>query len=185
VTVLRTERTVLRDWTDDDLEPFARLNADPEVMRYFPTTLTSAESNAMATRIRESLAGDGYGLWALEVPGVSTFCGFVGLNPVRFEAHFAPALEIGWRLDRPWWGHGYASESARACLDLAFGELGLDEVVSMTTTSNLRSQAVMQRLGMTRDPADDFDHPNIAVGNPLRRHVLYRLRRDQSASHRT
>jgi RimJ/RimL family protein N-acetyltransferase len=176
--MLRTERTILREWTDDDLEPFARLNADPEVMRWFPKTLTRAESDDMAARIRRSLADDGWGLWALEVPGVSSFCGFVGLNPVRFEVHFAPATEIGWRLDRPWWGRGYATESARAVVDFSFGDLGLDEIVSMTTTGNVRSRAVMERLGMTRDPADDFDHPYVPVGSPVRPHVLYRLRRD-------
>ena len=182
MTTLRTQRTVLRDWTDSDLEPFAKLNADPEVMRYFPSVLTRAESDAMVGRIRKYLAEDGYGLWALEVPGVSHFCGFVGLSPIRFEAHFAPAMEIGWRLDQPWWGHGYASEAASACVEFAFTELDLDEIVSMTTTGNLRSQAVMRRLGMTRDPGDDFDHPNIAAGSPLRRHVLYRLRRVDAVS---
>lgn len=178
VAELRTERTILRDWRDGDLAPFAGLNSDPEVMRYFPSTLTAQMSDAMVVRIRTRLAEDGWGLWALEVPGVSDFCGFVGLARVPFDAPFTPAVEIGWRLDRPYWGHGYASEAARACLEFAFGVLDLDEVVSFTSASNERSQAVMRRIGMTRDGVDDFDHPNLPADSPLKRHVLYRLRRN-------
>jgi RimJ/RimL family protein N-acetyltransferase len=177
ITELRTERTVLRAWRDDDLAPFARLNADEEVMRWFPSFLSREQSDAMATRIRTRLATDGWGLWALEVPGVSPFCGFVGLSRVPFETNFTPAVEIGWRLDRPWWGHGYASEAARACLEYGFGPLGLTDIVSFTTTKNARSRAVMKRLGMKRDPAEDFDHPGVPEASPVRRHVLYRLNR--------
>ena len=111
--------------------------------------------------------------------GVSPFCGFVGLSRVPFEANFTPAVEIGWRLDRPWWGQGYATEAARACLDHGFGPIGLSEIVSFTTTKNTRSRAVMERLGMKYDPACDFDHPAIADGNRVRRHVLYRLGREE------
>lgn len=181
VVELRTGRTLLRNWRDEDLQPFARLNADPEVMRWFPSVLTSEASDAMATRVRKRLAEDGWGLWALEVPGVSTFCGFVGLSRVPFEAAFTPAVEIGWRLDQPWWGKGYATEAATACVEYAFGTLGLEEIVSFTTTLNTRSRAVMERLGMRHDPSGDFEHPGIPEGNPVRPHVLYRLERADSA----
>jgi len=175
-----TERTVLRDWRDSDLEAFASLNADPEVMRWFPSTLSRVQSDELAERIRTKLAARGWGLWALEVPGVSEFCGFVGLNDVPFDAGFSPAVEIGWRLNRASWGKGYASEAARACLDYGFGELGLHEIVSFTTTGNQRSRSVMERIGMTRDADGDFDHPSVPEGNILRRHVLYRLGRDSA-----
>jgi RimJ/RimL family protein N-acetyltransferase len=177
IAELRTSRTLLRAWRDEDLEPFARLNADTEVMRWFRSPLTTEESDAFATRIRTRMAEDGWGLWALEVPGVSDFCGFVGLARVPFEAHFTPAMEIGWRLDRPWWGNGYATEAASGCIEFAFGTLDLSEIVSMTATRNTRSRAVMERLGMRHDPAEDFDHPNVPEGSPVRRSVLYRLER--------
>lgn len=175
---LSTHRLLLRQWVDSDLSLFAELNADPEVMRYFPAVLTRAQSDDMALAIRTTLERQGWGLWAVEVPGVVPFIGFVGLNPVRFRAHFTPAIEIGWRLARPHWGLGYASEAAQAALDFAFGQLRCQEIVSFTATANHRSIRVMQRLGMVHDPAEDFDHPR--VRNPdLRRHVLYRLRRIQ------
>ncbi len=177
VTELRTERTLLRAWRDNDLAPFAQLNADEEVMRWFPSLLTREQSDAMVERIRSRLSEAGWGLWALEVPGVSPFCGFVGLSRVPFETSFTPAVEIGWRLDRPWWGRGYASEAARACLRYAFGSLGLAEIVSFTTTKNVRSRAVMERLGMRHDAEHDFDHPGIPESSPVRPHVLYRLTR--------
>jgi RimJ/RimL family protein N-acetyltransferase len=177
VAELRTDRLLLRQWRDADLEPWAQLNADPEVMEHFPSVLTREESDVLAARCREHLETNGWGLWAVEVPGVTPFIGWVGLARPAFEAHFTPALEVGWRLARRWWGHGYASEAARACLGFAFGELELDEVVSFTAVSNERSQAVMRRIGMTRSPGDDFDHPNVPVGHPLRRHVLYRITR--------
>ena len=178
VTELRTGRTLLRAWRDEDLEPFARLNADPEVMRWFPSPLSTEASDALAARIRARLAEDGWGLWALEVPGVSPFCGFVGLSRVPFEASFTPAVEIGWRLDQPWWGHGYATEAATAVVEFAFETLGLSKIVSFTTTLNTRSRAVMERLGLRHDPHGDFEHPGIPAGNPVRPHVLYRLERD-------
>jgi RimJ/RimL family protein N-acetyltransferase len=174
-SMLRTERLVLRDWVDADLGPFAQLNADPEVMRYFRAPLDGAQSDAMAERIQVRLRDDGFGLWAVEVAGGAPFIGFVGLARQTFEAHFTPAIEVGWRLARGSWGHGYAPEAARAALAVAFGPLGLDEVVSMTSVTNLNSRRVMEKLGMRRDPADDFEHPAIAEGHPLRPHVLYRL----------
>ena len=174
---LRTPRLTLRSWTDADLAPFAALNADPRVMEFFPKTLDRAESEAMVARIAEHFAKHGFGLWAVEVPGVSSFIGFVGLWVPDFTAHFTPCVEIGWRLAREHWGSGYASEGALAALDFGFRQLDLAEIVSMTAVPNERSRRVMERIGMQRSPSDDFDHPKLAAGHPLRRHVLYRLTR--------
>lgn len=173
---LRTERLVLRPWREADLEPFAALNADPEVMRFFPATLDREGSDVMAERIAAQFAEAGFGLWAVEVPGVAPFIGFVGLALQTFPAHFTPAVEVGWRLAREHWGRGYAPEGGRAAVEYGFDVLGLDEIVSMTIPDNTPSQRVMQKLGMTRDPADDFDKPS-RTDDQLRRHVLYRLRR--------
>ena len=172
---LRTTRLLLRPWRDEDHEPFAAMNADPEVMEHFPARLTPAESAAMVERIHAGFRAHGYGLWALEVADSGEFIGYTGLQPVSFEAHFTPAVEIGWRLARPAWGYGYATEAARAALAFGFDQAGLREVVSFTTPTNLRSQAVMRRIGMTNDPADDFDHPRLPAGHRLRWHTLYRL----------
>jgi ribosomal-protein-alanine N-acetyltransferase len=178
--LLRTARLLLRPWRDDDLEPFAALNADPEVMEHFPAPLTRAESDATAARMRAHFSEHGFGLWATEVPGAAAFIGYIGLSRPRFTARFTPCVEVGWRLARSAWGQGYATEGARAALDFAWRALGLAEVVSMTAVANLRSRRVMEKLGMTRDAADDFDHPLIAEGHPLRRHVLYRIARPTS-----
>jgi RimJ/RimL family protein N-acetyltransferase len=151
------------------------MNADPEVMRHFVAPLTRAQSDALADRIERQFEERGYGPWAIEIPGVAPFIGYVGLMYQTFPAHFTPAAEVGWRLDVPFWGKGYATEAARAAVADGFGRLRLDEIVSMTSPLNVRSIAVMERLGMTRDPADDFEHPNVPEGHPLRRHVLYRL----------
>ncbi len=175
---LSTPRLRLRAWRPSDLEPFAALNADPVVMEFMPNVLSRAESDAGAARIGEHFKRHGFGLWAVEVPGVAEFAGFVGLSVPAFEARFTPCIEVGWRLAREHWGHGYATEGARAALDFAFVQLKLDEVVSFTVPANRRSRAVMERLGMTHSANDDFEHPNLAPGHPLRRHVLYRLRRE-------
>lgn len=175
---LRTDRLTLRDWRDEDREWFAALNADPRVMEHFPRRLDRAESDALADRIQAGLRRDGWGLWAVARRDDDRFLGFTGLLAVGFEAPFTPAVEIGWRFAVDAWGQGHATEAARAVLDHAFGTLQLPEVVSMTSASNVRSQRVMERIGMGRDPADDFDHPRIEPGHPLRRHVLYRLSRD-------
>jgi RimJ/RimL family protein N-acetyltransferase len=174
---IRTKRLLLREWRADDREPFAALNADPVVMEHFPGRLTCDESDALVDRIVEQWSRNGYGLWAIERSDDAGFLGFVGLASPACEADFTPAVEIGWRLGRHAWGHGYATEAARAALRFGFETLGLDEILSWTVPSNTRSRAVMERLGMTHDPSDDFDHPGIPVGNPLRRHVLYRLSR--------
>lgn len=176
---LRTSRLILRSWRDDDLPLFAKLNADPRVMEHFPGVLTRAESDQLAARIIRHFAEHGFGLWAVEVPEVASFGGFVGLAVPQFEAHFTPCVEIGWRLARHHWGRGYATEAAGAAMAFAFVELGLDEVVSFTSRGNRASRRVMEKLGMSHSPEDDFDHPCLAPGHPLQLHVLYRLRRTE------
>jgi len=173
---LRTGRLVLRPWREEDLAPFAALNADPAVMEHFPAPLSRAESDAFAARVRREMDERGFGLWAVEAPGVAPFVGFTGLAVPHFSAHFTPCVEIGWRLAHAHWGRGYAPEAARAALDHGFQQLGLAEIVSFTAVANLRSRRVMEKLGMTHDAADDFEHPSLAPGHPLRRHVLYRIR---------
>jgi RimJ/RimL family protein N-acetyltransferase len=173
--VLSTERLRLRSWRPDDFAPFAALNADRSVMEFFPAALSQDDSDAFATRIASHIEQHGWGLWAVEIPGVTSFAGYVGLATPRFDAHFTPCVEIGWRLAREHWGHGYATEGARAALAFGFETLKLDEIVSLTVPANRRSRHVMDRLGMTHEPADDFDHPGVPVGHQLRRHVLYRM----------
>jgi RimJ/RimL family protein N-acetyltransferase len=177
---LRTARLTMRRWRRDDREPFALMNADPTVMEHFPTLLTPDETSLLIERIEADFDKHGFGLWALEVTATGEFIGFTGLSIPGFDAHFMPAVEIGWRLARPAWGHGYATEAARAALDFGFTQRHLPEVVSFTTPGNLRSQAVMRRLGMTHDPADDFDHPQLPPSHRLRRHLLYRKKNPQT-----
>jgi RimJ/RimL family protein N-acetyltransferase len=181
---LQTQRLRLRAWLPQDREPFARMNADPAVMEYFPALLSAEETDRLIERITEGFHSRGFGLWALEVPGLTglaSFAGFVGLSVPRFEAPFTPCVEIGWRLSRAHWGKGYATEAARAALRFGFESCRLAEIVSITAPANLRSRRVMEKLGMTRDPAEDFDHPSIPPGHPLQRHVLYRLRAEAFA----
>jgi RimJ/RimL family protein N-acetyltransferase len=173
---LHTDRLLLRRWRPEDRAPFAALNADPEVMEHFPARLTRAESDAFVDRIEAGFAEHGFGLWAVEVQATGEFIGFTGLAVPSFDAPFTPAVEVGWRLARPAWGHGYASEAARRALAAAFTTYGLAEVVSFTSVDNVRSQAVMRRIGMTHDPADDFDHPRLPPGHRLNRHVLWRIK---------
>ncbi|MFD6192434.1 GNAT family N-acetyltransferase [Streptomyces sp. NPDC060275] len=176
---LRTDRLVLRDWRASDLGPWAAMNADPVVREYFPEILTRAQSETSVIRFQADLDRRGWGWWAVEIAATGEFIGFAGLDPVEDGMPFT-GVETGWRLARPAWGHGYATEAARAALAHAFEDLGLPEVLAVTAVGNLRSRAVMGRLGMTYDPADDFDDPEIPEG-PLRRSVLYRLR---SGDHR-
>jgi RimJ/RimL family protein N-acetyltransferase len=171
--VLTTRRLILRPWRDTDLAPFAALNGDPEVMRYFPAPLVEAESDAWVERATRHFADHGFGAWAVEAPGIAPFIGTVGLLEVRFEAFFAPAVELIWRLARPYWGQGFATEAARAAAEDGFDRLGLPELVAFTALPNLPSQRVMERLGMAH--AGEFDHPRLPEGHRLRRHVLYRL----------
>ncbi|HQR21646.1 MAG TPA: GNAT family N-acetyltransferase [Burkholderiaceae bacterium] len=175
--VLRGPRVLLRGWQPVDSGPFAALNADPVAMEFFPAPLSPAESDAMITRLQGGLETRGWGLWCLDIDG--DCAGFVGLARPAFDAPFTPCVEVGWRMATRYWGHGYATEAARLALEFGFRQLGLTEIVSFTTAGNWRSRRVMERLGMRRDPADDFDHPRIAVGHPLRPHVLYRIKSTQ------
>jgi RimJ/RimL family protein N-acetyltransferase len=174
---LTTERLALREWRDQDREPFAALNADPHVAAHLSGPLDRAASDAFIDRIVARWASDGHGLWAVERLDDSSFLGFIGLAAPSFEAAFTPCVEVGWRLAPAAWGHGYATEGARAALRFGFDDLGLEEIVSFTIPDNVKSRAVMERVGMTHDPADDFDHPSFPDGHRLRRHVLYRLSR--------
>jgi RimJ/RimL family protein N-acetyltransferase len=174
---LQTARLRLRRWRPTDAEPFAAMNADPRVMEYFPKLLTCEESDTLIARIEERFERSGFGLWAVEVIETSQFAGFIGLSVPHFEAHFTPCTEIGWRLAAKVWGRGLATEGARAVVDFGFESLGLDQIVSFTTVANIRSRRVMEKLGMTHDPADDFAHPLLPAGHPLERHVLYRINR--------
>jgi ribosomal-protein-alanine N-acetyltransferase len=182
--MLRTDRLLLRRWTDDDRDPFARINADPEVMRYRLAPLSRQESDDLIDEIESCIDQNGFGLWAVERTEDGRLLGFTGLAVSDFGAPFCPAIDIGWRLAQDVWGNGYATEGARAALDFAFNELQLAEVVAHTTTLNERSQAVMRRLGMTHDPSDDFDGPWYPVGHPLRRFALYRVNGKQWRAHR-
>ena len=175
--VISTARLRLRRWLPTDLEPFAAMNADPRVAEFLPTPLSREGSDALVARVEAHHDQHGFGLWAVEIPGVTPFAGFIGLSTHRFEAHFQPCVEIGWRLSPDTWGKGYATEGARAALDYGFRAVGLREILSWTVPANVRSRRVMEKLGMTRDPKDDFDHPLLPEGHPLRRHVLYRIRR--------
>ncbi|MFF2348251.1 GNAT family N-acetyltransferase [Kitasatospora sp. NPDC058115] len=173
MTDLCTDRLLLRGWRASDLEPWAAVNADPEVREHLGDVLTRAQSDASVARFRADFGRRGYGWWAVEVRATGEFIGFAGLDDVDDGLPFT-GVEIGWRLARAAWGHGYATEAARAVLAFGFGTLALPEVLAVTTARNLRSQAVMRRLGMTTDPADDFDDPGAPEG-PLRRNVLFRL----------
>lgn len=175
IPTLRTERLLLRPWRDSDLEPFARMNADREVMMHFPATLEAKESNALVAKIRKHFDDHGFGLWAVEVPYVAPFIGFIGLWKTPFVARFTPCVEVGWRLAQEHWGHGYATEGARAAVRYGFDQLGLEEIVAFTLPRNQASRRVMEKIGMYRHERDDFDHPRLPLGHPMRRHVLYRL----------
>jgi len=175
--VLETERLILRRWCEADVAPFGELNADPQVMRHFPSRLDAGQTRAFVERIREHWDRHAFGLWAVEVRDGAPFIGYVGLVQVGFSAPFTPAVEIGWRLARSAWGGGHASEAARTGLAYAFETLALEEVVSFTVPANTRSRAVMERIGMRRDEGGDFEHPTLPEGHPQRRHVLYRLER--------
>lgn len=174
---LKTARLLLRRWRSDDREAFAALNADPEVMRYMPRLLTAEESRRWIDRMEAEFERDGFGLWALELPGEASFIGFTGLNRVPFEASFTPAVEIGWRLERRHWGRGYASEAAGASLRAGFRQFGLTEIVAETAELNTPSRRVMARIGLRHDPAGSFMNPYFRPEHPCARHVLYRATR--------
>jgi ribosomal-protein-alanine N-acetyltransferase len=174
---LSTARLRLRPWREEDLAPFAALNADPRVMRYFKQPLTRAESDAFVERTMNHFREHGFCFWAIELRETRALVGLAGLSRATFPAHFTPCVEVGWRLAHDHWGRGFATEAAEAALDDGFGRLGLAEIVAFTAVGNERSRRVMDRLGMTRSAADDFDHPNLPPGHPLQRHVLYRATR--------
>ncbi len=178
MVVAETGRLILRRWLASDREPFARLNADPRVMEFFPAVLSREESDRIvADRIQPHFERHGFGFCAAELRETGAFIGFIGLAVPSFTAHFTPCVEIGWRLAADYWGRGLATEGAREMVRYAFDVLALEAIVALTVPANLRSRRVMEKLGMTRDPSEDFDYPELPAGHPLRRHVLYRLRR--------
>jgi ribosomal-protein-alanine N-acetyltransferase len=175
---IQTERLTLRTWRQNDRQPFAEMNRDPEVMRHFPSLLTAEQSDAMIDgRLQAHIDRRGWGLWAVERKSDAAFLGFTGLTTVDFACPIEGEVEVGWRLARAAWGHGYATEAARAAVDYGFSTLGLERIVSMTIQANERSQAVMARLGMVRTPALDFDHPRVPEGSPARPQIVYVLER--------
>lgn len=174
---IETNRLLLRRWRDVDREPFARMNADPAVMEHFPLRLSREESDRLVDNIEAHFESHGFGAWAAEIRATGAFIGFIGLAVPRFQAAFTPCVEIGWRLDAKCWGKGLATEGAQAVVRHSFETLGLREIVSFTVAENVRSRRVMEKLGMTHDLRDDFDHPHLPPGHPMRRHVLYRLKR--------
>jgi len=173
---LETNRLILRQWKDSDLPLFYRLNSNQKVMEYFPNTLTKEQSDKLAFRIQKELKEKPYGFWAAELKSESRFIGFIGLHHADFKANFTPCIEIGWRLDSPFWGKGYATEGAKYVLDYAHNVLKIKEVISFTAKNNFRSRRVMEKLKMTHDENDNFLHPKISKGHPLSLHVLYRSR---------
>lgn len=177
--MIETPRLILRGWREADLEPWAALNADPEVMRHFPSTHTRVESDAMAARNQDHIDQHGFGLWAVERKEDGVFLGFTGLMVLRDNNPLAPGVEAGWRLARHAWGKGFATEAARAAMDDGFSRMSLKQIVAFTARSNLPSQAVMGRLGMTRRPDLDFDHPMVLQGDPLRPHLVWSQDRPQ------
>src|SRR6201981_4267352 len=176
---LRTERLILREWNEADREPFARMNADRRVMEYLGEPMSRKRSDEVADRIEAHFRTRGFGLCAAELDESGDFIGFIGLAVPTFEAAFTPCVEIGWRLAAEYWGAGLATEGAREIVRYAFEELGLPELVSLTAIGNERSRRVMAKLGMTHNAAENFEHPKLPAGHPLRRHVLYRLTREK------
>jgi RimJ/RimL family protein N-acetyltransferase len=174
---LRTPRLLLREWRDADIEPFVALSADAEVMELLLGPFDRARSELWAAGKRDFWRENRYGEWVVEAPGEAEFVGVVGLSRITYEARFTPTVEAAWRLARPYWGRGYAYEAARAAIEDGFARIGLTEIVAVTTPANRRSWRVMERLGMVRDLDGDFDHPRVPGGHPLKRHVLYRLKR--------
>lgn len=181
---LETARLRLRQWTHTDRAPFARINADERVMEFFPNTLSLSASYALVDRSQNTINQRGWGWWAVEVKNRHPFIGFVGLSIPSANLPFSPCVEVGWRLGYPYWGNGYATEAAQASVDFGFETLGLKEIVSFTSLQNVRSQAVMQRLGMRRTP-ETFNHPNLPADSKLREHYLYKLSQADWYLHQT
>jgi len=183
--MIRTPRLLLRPWRDEDREPFTAMNADPAVMEFFPACLTREESDKGMAWFQSDYQTHGFGMLAAELLGEAPFIGFIGIQKVPFDAPFTPAIEIGWRLARPFWNHGLATEGASAVLSYGFRKLDLNEIVSFAVPANVQSRRVMQKIGMRHDHASDFDHPKLPEGHPLRRHVLYRLSKTDWGTHTT
>jgi RimJ/RimL family protein N-acetyltransferase len=175
VDEMRTARLRIRPWDDSDRAPFAAMHADPSVMELMPGVLGAEQCAALIDSNQRHFREHGFGLWSLEVVGERPYVGYAGLLRTAFVAPFTPCVEIAWMLARDAWGRGYAIEAARAICQKAFDDLGIDELVAFTVPGNARSRRVMDQLGMSYDHVEDFDHPRVAVGHPLRRHVLYRL----------
>ncbi len=180
IVEIRTRRLLLRPWRESDLQPFAAMNQDPEVMKFFPVVLDRKQSDRLAEEIQRRIDDQGWGFWVVEIPGEAPFIGFTGLNTVREELPFAPGVEIGWRLSRKFRGNGYASEAAPAALETGFRQLRLQEIVAFTASENRRSRAEMERIGMVFEN-ETFDQPVVAPGHPLRKHVLYRMKNPVTA----
>ena len=178
ISELKTERLLLREWSDRDLSGFAELNSDPETMAFFPGQLSREESDAVAEKCQSLISKRGWGFWAVELKSSGEFMGFVGLHTPKPNLPFSPCVEIGWRLLKKYWGKGYATEAAQASLGYAFNTLNLNEVVSFTTVSNVRSRSVMQRLGFS-NTHQNFEHPDIDKGHLLSEHVLYKITKQE------
>ena len=177
-----TNRLICRQWQPSDFPSFARINADPKVMEFFPKLLSALESNALAESIKDFIELHGYGLWAVELKDTNEFIGFVGLSKPKIILPFSPCIEIAWRLGSPYWGKGYASEAAAESLRLGFEILKLNEIVSFTTPYNIRSRKVMERIGM-QNSHTTFEHPNLPIGHALREHCIYRLSYEEWETH--
>ena len=175
---LQTNRLKLRQWKDSDLIAFAKLNADPEVMKYFPSTLEKNESDDLANKIKGLIAERGWGCWAVEEIKTKKFIGFVGLHKPTYDLPFTPCVEVGWRLAKEYWGNGYATEASNISLDFAFNKLNLDKIYSFTSVKNIKSRAVMERIGMV-NINKNFSHPSLSKGHPLREHVLYQITQNE------
>ncbi len=179
MSIIKTERLILRPWCEEDLAPFAAMNADQRVMKYFPSTINKEDSDAFARRMMQEMQDQGWGRWVVEIPGQAEFIGYVGLVHVPFEAHFTPAVEIGWRIAYDYWDKGYATEAACAVLEYAFQTLKLPEIVSITVPQNTRSRRVMEKIGMHHVEDGDFYHPRLPERHKLSWHVLYMLSHDE------
>ncbi len=174
--IITTPRLILREWKEEDAVPFIKMNMDKEVMRFFPSTQTAEESMVLIARVKAHFADYGYGACAVERKDNGEFIGFTGLTHPRFESYFTPCVEIGWRLSKENWGHGFATEAATACLNHGFTSLGLEEIYSFTTTTNDPSMNVMKKIGMKH--VGEFEHPGLPDGHILKTHVLYKITRN-------
>lgn len=177
-TPIKTDRLVLRGWREGDIEPFVAMGADQDVMRYFPATMTREEVLSYSAELQERQRKWGFNFWAVETADMP-FIGFIGLSRPKDILPFAPCVEIGWRLTPAAWGKGYATEGARAALKAGFDHHNLDEIISMASLVNLPSLRVMEKIGMVRDVAGDFDHPALKDHRELERCALYRISRER------